>query len=105
MIGLDPKVGANLAFIWMINPRVLLHSEPNIGFDLSYFSFHCKFYTFRFFFLFLHSIFLIFYPRMNKSYMHTNITLISSFQNGFNHPFTSTDFYIKSKVVEGIHEI
>ena len=42
---------------------------------------------------------------MNKSYMHTNITLISCFQNGFNHPFTSTDFYIKSKVVEGIHEI
>ena len=42
---------------------------------------------------------------MNESYMHTNITLISSFQNGFNHPFTSTDFYNKSKVVEGIHEI
>ena len=27
-----------LAVIWIINPKELLHSEPNIGFDVFYFS-------------------------------------------------------------------
>ena len=39
MIGLDPNSSAYLAVIWTINSKVLPHSEPNIGFDLSYFSF------------------------------------------------------------------
>ena len=37
MIGLDFSASAKLAVIWIINPRVLLLSEPNIGFDRSYF--------------------------------------------------------------------
>ena len=37
--------------------------------------------------------------------MHTNMTGISSFQNGLNHTFSTTDFDFLSKIVEGSHEI
>ena len=37
--------------------------------------------------------------------MHTNMTGISSFQNGLNHPFSTTDVDFMSKIVEGSHEI
>ena len=49
-------------------------------------------------------MFLIFffYPRMNKQNIHNNIG-ISSFENGFNHPFSSTGFYFKRKITEGHH--
>ena len=33
--------------------------------------------------------------------MHKNIIDISSFQNGINDLFSSTGFYLKSKVIEG----
>ena len=38
-IGLDLSAGAKLAVIWIVNPSVLLHSTPNLRFDLPYFSF------------------------------------------------------------------
>ena len=31
MIGLDLSASTKLAVIWIIIPKVLLHSEPNIG--------------------------------------------------------------------------
>ena len=34
MITLDLSASAKLAVIWIINPRVLLRSKPNIGFDV-----------------------------------------------------------------------
>ena len=36
--------------------------------------------------------------------MHNNIIDISSFQNGLNDLFSSTGFYLKSKVTEGSHK-
>ena len=42
---------------------------------------------------------------MNEPDMHTNIIDISSSQNGLNHPFSSTGFYFKSKIVEDSHEM
>ena len=45
-------------------------------------------------------MFLIcFYPRMNKPNIHNNIGN-SSFQNVRNHPFSSTGFYFKSKILK-----
>ena len=41
---------------------------------------------------------------MIQPYIHRNID-ISSFQNGLNLPFSSTDFDFKSKIVEGTHEM
>ena len=39
MIGLDLSAKAKLAFIWIIDTKVLLRSRPNLDNDLSYFSF------------------------------------------------------------------
>ena len=39
MIGLGLIPSAKLAVIWIINPKVLLDSEPNIGFNLFYIRF------------------------------------------------------------------
>ena len=39
MIGLGLSENAKLEFVWINNPKVLIHSDPNIRFDLSYFSF------------------------------------------------------------------
>ena len=39
MIGLDLSESAELEVIWTINPRVLLRSKPNLGFDMSHFNF------------------------------------------------------------------
>ena len=48
--------------------------------------------------------FYIIYPRMKKSNQTYKTTSgISSFQNGFNHLFSSTGFYFKSKVIEASH--
>ena len=48
----------------------------------------------------IQSVFLyllkVFYPQMNKPNIHANFTGISSFQNGLNHPFSSTCLYFKS---------
>ena len=40
---------------------------------------------------------------MNKPNKQNNIS-ISNFQNGLHDLFKSTDFYFKSKVIEGSHE-
>ena len=81
--------------------RLLLCSKPNLEFSLNYFSFLLEIfcisnYTFlqRMFFFFF-----FFYSRMNKPNMHNNIIGISSYQNGFNHPFSSPSFCIKSKII------
>ena len=48
MIGLDLSASANLAIVWIIDIKVPLHSDPNIGFDLSYYSiFNVNFVHFR----------------------------------------------------------
>ena len=39
MDALGLSASAKLAVIRMINPRLPLHSKPNLGFDLFYFSF------------------------------------------------------------------
>ena len=41
---------------------------------------------------------------MNKPNIRNNIIDISSFQNGLNGLFSSTGFYLKSKVIEGSHK-
>ena len=41
---------------------------------------------------------------MNKPYLH-NITVISSFQNGFNYPLDLTGFHFKSQIVGDRQEI
>ena len=57
----------------------------------------------KLFFFTLH-IFNLFYPEINKPNIHNNIIDISSFQNGLNDLFSSTGFYLKSKVMEGSHK-
>ena len=42
---------------------------------------------------------------MNELNIHNNITGISSFLNGLNHPLDSTGFYFKSKIVEDSREV
>ena len=42
---------------------------------------------------------------MNELNIHNNITGISSFLNGLNHPLGSTGFYFKSKIVEDSREV
>ena len=44
------------------------------------------------------------YPEINKANIHNNIIDISSFQNGLNDLYSSTGFYLKSKVIEGSHK-
>ena len=61
MIDLNLSPSAKLSVFWIINPKVLLHSEPNIGFY-----FYCKFYTFRIILVFT---VLMFYPEINKPYV------------------------------------
>ena len=55
---------------------------------------YCKFWAFRIF-LFYISYFQFFVPNI-----HNKIIDISSFQTGLNVLFSSTGFYIKSKVIE-----
>ena len=39
---------------------------------------------------------------MNQPKIHNDSdTLLSSFRNEFNHPFSSTGYYFKSKIIEG----
>ena len=57
----------------------------------------------KLFFFTLH-IFNLFYPEINKPNIHNNIIDISSFQNGLDDLFSSTGFYLKSKVIEGSHK-
>ena len=44
------------------------------------------------------------YPEINKANIHNNIIDISSFQNGLNDLYSSTGFYLKSKVIEVSHK-
>ena len=84
----------------MYNTRVLLRSKLNLGFNLNYFSFCCKFCAFRsILFYILELLFFTFYLRINKPNIHNNIIGISSFQNGLNDRFSSTGFLFKSKVI------
>ena len=46
-------------------------------------------------------MFLIFLCEKEWNKHHNNIIDISSFQNGLNNLFSSTGFYLKSKVIEG----
>ena len=50
-MGLDQRASAKLAVIWIINIRVALGIKPNLGFDLTYFSFlfHIRFALFLFY--------------------------------------------------------
>ena len=82
MTGLNRTASAKLAVIWIIDPKVLLHSEPNIALNLPYF-FMENFVQLELFFFKL-DLFKPFYRRINKPYMHTNIICIFSFQNGLN---------------------
>ena len=84
--------------------RVLLRSNPNLGFICIILHFYDNLFIFRIN-PFLHCIFDIFYPRMNKPNILTTIIAIFSFRNGLNHPFSSTSFYFSSKIVEGNHEM
>ena len=49
--------------------------------------------------------FYFFYPEVNKPNIHNNIIDISDFQNWVNVLFSSTGFYLKSKVIEGSHKV
>ena len=42
---------------------------------------------------------------MNIPNINTNVIDISSFRIGLNHPFSSTGFCFKSKIMEGGHEV
>ena len=53
----------------------------------------------KLFFFTLH-IFNFFYPEINKPNIDNKIIGISSFRNGLNELFSSTGFYLKSKVIE-----
>ena len=86
----------------MDSTKVVLRSGLNLGFNLNFLEFYCKFCAFKIIIFYI-AIFEFFYPKINKSNIHNNITDISSFQNGLNDLFTSTGFYLKSKVIEGSH--
>ena len=60
----------------------------------------------KLFFFTLHIyIYIYIYLCENKSNKHhNNIIDISSFENGLNNIFSSTGFYLKSKVIEGNHD-
>lgn len=60
MIFLELSAIAKLAFVWIINPKVWLHSEPNIRFDWSYSS------IFIINFVRLELIFKFFFSRIDK---------------------------------------
>ena len=94
MIGVDLSTSANVAVNWIILKcfcvvNVILNS---IWIMLV---FYCKFSVFKI---------VLFYLKINKPNMHNNIIDISSFQNGLNVLFSSTGFYLKSKVLEGSHK-
>ena len=56
----------------------------------------------EFAFIFLHCIFFkFFYRSINKPNIHDNTIGILRFQNKLNDLFSSTGFYVKSKVREG----
>ena len=65
--------------------------------------FYCKFCAFKIILFTLH-IFNFYYPEINKPNIHNNIIDIFNFQNGLNDLFSSTDFCLKSKVIEGSHK-
>ena len=78
-----------------------LSSRLNLGYSLNYFSFFIANFVHLILFFFTLHIFNFFYPEINQPNMHKNIIDISSFQNGINDLFSSTGFYLKSKVIEG----
>ena len=85
VIALDQRTSAMSAGIWINNTGVLLHSRPNPGFSLSYYSFYLKILK-----IFQHNFF---YPRKNKRNINTNITGIPSFRNRLNHQFEVAIFF------------
>lgn len=74
MISLDVSASAKLVAALIINPKLLLNNEPNIGFRAS-----------RVILFYIVPYFEFFYPRNNKLFMRTFIIAISSFQNNLNH--------------------
>ena len=79
MIGLDLCASANLAVIWIINSKLLLHSDPNMGFGLSCLRFFIANFLYLELFIFTLYLFETFYRGMNKPYRNTNINGISYF--------------------------
>ena len=79
MIGLDLCASANLAVIWIINSKLMLHSDPNIGFGLSCLSFFIVNFVYLELFIFTLYLFKKVYRGMNKPYINTNINGISYF--------------------------
>ena len=98
MIALDPSTSAKLAVIWII---LKCYYVVDLILDSVWIIlvFYCKFCAFNIvLFYTLH----FFSPKINKPNIHNNID-ISSFQNGLNDLFSSTGFYLTSKVIEGSH--
>ena len=102
MIGLVLSTSAKLAVKWMILKwyfiiDLILDSVWII------LVFYCKFCAFKITVSWI-AYFYFFYPQISKPNIHNNIINISSFQNGLNELFSSTSFYLKSKVIEGSHK-
>ena len=90
MIDLDLSTSAKLAVKWII---LQSYYVVDLILDSIWITlvFYCKFLIFNFFYS------VIYKPNINN-----NIIDISSFQNDLTTVFSSTDFYLMSKVVEGI---
>ena len=80
------SASAKLAFIWIINTKVLICSGPCLGFDLSYFNFFFVNFVHLELFFFTLYLFKNVYARINNPNIHTNIIGISSIQNWYGHP-------------------
>ena len=66
--------------------------------------FFCKFWAFKIILFPIAYLLVFFYLEINQPNLQNNINDISSFQNGFNDLYSSTGFYLKSKVIEGSHK-
>ena len=101
-MGLDLSTSAKLADIW-ITLECYYVVDLILGSIWIVLAFYCKFCAFRII-LFTMNVFKRFYQRMNKPNTQNNISSISSFKNGLNNLFSWTEFYFKSKVIEGSHK-
>ena len=97
MISLDLSTSVKFSIIW-----ITLECYYVVNLILDSISIILVFYRKLLFFTLL--IFRTFYQRMNKPNIHNDIGSISSFQNELNDLFSSTGFYLKSKVIEGRHK-
>ena len=101
MLGLDLSASAKLPVRWI---TLKWHYVVNLILDLIWIIlvFYCKFCVFKII-LFYVAHFWFFYQEISKPNIHNKINDISSFQNGLNDLSSSTDFCLKSKVIEESH--